>query len=104
LAGSSIALPSERGFLDAFSRAPRLATSVLWAASRDEAMVVEHLVDLGRRPSRSGIITLLTFPAAGHIPGHIDHQIEDRVFHWKRVASLVWPTLGSARHPTKSLE
>lgn len=35
--------------LDAFSQAPRLATAVLWAASRDEAVVVEHLVDLGRR-------------------------------------------------------
>ena len=35
--------------LDAFARAPRLATAVLWAASRDEAMVVEHLVDIGRR-------------------------------------------------------
>lgn len=35
--------------LDAFSHAPRLATGVLWAASRDEAMVVEHLVNLGRR-------------------------------------------------------
>lgn len=35
--------------LDAFSRTPRLATAVLWAVSRDEAMVVEHLVDLGRR-------------------------------------------------------
>ncbi|MCC5995668.1 MAG: Crp/Fnr family transcriptional regulator [Oceanicaulis sp.] len=35
--------------LDAFSNTPRLATAVLWAASRDEAMVVEHLVNLGRR-------------------------------------------------------
>ncbi|MGX6647069.1 Crp/Fnr family transcriptional regulator [Maricaulaceae bacterium MS644] len=35
--------------LDAFATAPRLATAVLWAASRDEAMVVEHLVNLGRR-------------------------------------------------------
>ncbi len=35
--------------LRAFSRTPRLATAVLWAASRDEAMVVEHLVDIGRR-------------------------------------------------------
>ncbi|MBE0453233.1 MAG: Crp/Fnr family transcriptional regulator [Roseovarius sp.] len=35
--------------LDAFARAPRLATAVLWAASRDEAMVVEHLVSIGRR-------------------------------------------------------
>lgn len=35
--------------IDAFSRTPRLATAVLWAASRDEAMVVEHLISLGRR-------------------------------------------------------
>lgn len=35
--------------LDAFARTPRLAAAVLWAASRDEAMVVEHLVDIGRR-------------------------------------------------------
>jgi CRP-like cAMP-binding protein len=35
--------------LDGFGQSPRLATAVLWAASRDEAMVVEHLVNLGRR-------------------------------------------------------
>lgn len=35
--------------LEAFAQSPRLATAVLWAASRDEAMVVEHLVNLGRR-------------------------------------------------------
>ena len=39
----------EHDLLEAFSKTPRLATAVLWAASRDEAMVVEHLVDLGRR-------------------------------------------------------
>ena len=33
----------------AFVSTPRLATAVLWAASRDEAMVVEHLVSIGRR-------------------------------------------------------
>ncbi len=38
-----------RDLLDAFSQTPRLATAVLWAASRDEAMVVEHLVSIGRR-------------------------------------------------------
>lgn len=38
-----------RDLLEAFSHTPRLATAVLWAASRDEAMVVEHLVDIGRR-------------------------------------------------------
>lgn len=35
--------------IDAFASTPRLATAVLWAASRDEAMVVEHLVSIGRR-------------------------------------------------------
>lgn len=35
--------------LDGFATAPRLATAVLWATSRDEAMVVEHLVNIGRR-------------------------------------------------------
>ena len=35
--------------LEAFAKTPRLATAVLWAASRDEAMVVEHLVGIGRR-------------------------------------------------------
>ena len=39
----------EQYLLDAFTQTPRLATAVLWAASRDEAMVVEHLVGLGRR-------------------------------------------------------
>ncbi|WP_298432372.1 Crp/Fnr family transcriptional regulator [uncultured Jannaschia sp.] len=35
--------------LEAFARTPRLATAILWAVSRDEAMVVEHLVGIGRR-------------------------------------------------------
>ena len=39
----------ESDLLNAFTANPRLATAVLWAASRDEAMVVEHLVGIGRR-------------------------------------------------------
>jgi len=39
--------------LDGFATAPRLAMAVLWAASRDEAMVVEHLVNIGRRTAES---------------------------------------------------
>lgn len=35
--------------LEAFAKAPRLATAVLMATSRDEAMFVEHLVGLRRR-------------------------------------------------------
>jgi len=32
-----------------FRSTPRLAAALLWAASRDEAMVVEHLVGIGKR-------------------------------------------------------
>ncbi len=39
----------ESDLLQVFATTPRLATAVLWAASRDEAMVVEHLVGIGRR-------------------------------------------------------
>lgn len=35
--------------LEVFAQTPRLAMAILWAASRDEAMVVEHLVGIGRR-------------------------------------------------------
>jgi CRP-like cAMP-binding protein len=35
--------------LQTFSEFPRLGAAILWAASRDEAMVVEHLVSVGRR-------------------------------------------------------
>jgi len=35
--------------LRTFSDFPRLGAAILWATSRDEAMVVEHLVSVGRR-------------------------------------------------------
>jgi CRP-like cAMP-binding protein len=35
--------------LEIFNRYPRLGAAFLWAVSRDEAMVVEHLVSIGRR-------------------------------------------------------
>jgi CRP-like cAMP-binding protein len=34
-----------------FEKFPRIAAAILWSASRDQAMVVEHLVDVGRRSS-----------------------------------------------------
>tara|TARA_R110002096_G_scaffold415244_2_gene617062 strand:- start:549 stop:1286 length:738 start_codon:yes stop_codon:yes gene_type:complete len=39
----------EGDLIAAFAKTPRLATAVLWATSRDEAMVVEHLINIGRR-------------------------------------------------------
>ena len=38
-----------REMMDLLHRMPRLGTALLWAVSRDEAMVVEHLVGIGRR-------------------------------------------------------
>jgi CRP-like cAMP-binding protein len=35
--------------LQTFNEFPRSGAAILWAASRDEAMVVEHLVSVGRR-------------------------------------------------------
>jgi CRP-like cAMP-binding protein len=40
---------SATDLLETFTATPRLAMAVLWATSRDEAMVVEHLVGIGRR-------------------------------------------------------
>lgn len=38
-----------RRIMDVLQTLPRLGCAILWAASRDEAMVVEHLVGVGRR-------------------------------------------------------
>jgi CRP-like cAMP-binding protein len=45
--------------LDAFHALPRLGAAILWAASRDEAMVVEHLVGIGRRSALARTAHLL---------------------------------------------
>ena len=43
---SSIAVPR---MIRVFSEFPRLGAALLWAVSRDEAVMVEHLVGIGRR-------------------------------------------------------
>jgi CRP-like cAMP-binding protein len=45
----TVAEVSARRLMDAFEQQPRLGLALLCAASRDEAMVVEHLVNIGRR-------------------------------------------------------
>ncbi len=45
--------------LEAFDETPRLATAILWAVSRDEAMVVEHLVGMGRRDANARVAHFL---------------------------------------------
>ncbi len=45
----TVAEVSARRLITLFEQQPRLGIALLWAASRDEAMVVEHLVNIGRR-------------------------------------------------------
>jgi len=46
----AVVTPVERPqILKCVTEYPRLGAALLWAASRDEAMVVEHLVNIGRR-------------------------------------------------------
>jgi CRP-like cAMP-binding protein len=40
---------SRQRMFEVFHEFPRIAAAILWATSRDEAMVVEHLVNIGRR-------------------------------------------------------
>ncbi len=47
-----------RDLLGAFETTPRLATAFLWAASTDEAIVVERLVSLGQRNSAERVAHL----------------------------------------------
>lgn len=44
-----VAKVSGHQLIDSLMRLPKLSAAILWAASRDEAMVVEHLVSVGRR-------------------------------------------------------
>ena len=49
LTDAVVSLVEGEHILKCVSEYPRLGAALLWAASRDEAMVVEHLVNIGRR-------------------------------------------------------
>lgn len=49
LTDASVSSVEAPRMLQLFSDFPRLAAAILWATSRDEAMIVEHLVNIGRR-------------------------------------------------------
>ncbi len=49
LTDASVCSVEAARMLQVFNEFPRLAAAVLWATSRDEAMLVEHLVRIGRR-------------------------------------------------------
>src|SRR4029079_2117327 len=44
-----VAEVSSRQLMHLLEHVPRLAAGLRWGASRDEAIVVEHLVNIGRR-------------------------------------------------------
>jgi CRP-like cAMP-binding protein len=46
---ATVAKVSAVQLMETFERQPRLGVAFFWAASRDEAIVVEHLVGIGRR-------------------------------------------------------
>ena len=50
--------------LATFSKSPKLAAAILWAVSRDEAMLVEHLVGIGRRDAERRVAHFLLELAA----------------------------------------
>jgi CRP-like cAMP-binding protein len=51
-------VPSQR-ITSLFHDQPRLGAAILWAASRDEATTVEHLVNIGRRSAIQGMAHLI---------------------------------------------
>lgn len=51
-------IPSNR-IISLFHDQPRIGAAILWAASRDEAMTVEHLVNIGRRSAIDGMAHLI---------------------------------------------
>lgn len=51
-------VPSQR-IIAMFHDQPRLGAAILWAASRDEAMTVEHLVNIGRRSAIEGMAHMI---------------------------------------------
>ena len=57
-----VAEVSAQQLMDSSRALPQLAAAILWAASRDEAMVVEHLVSVGRRNGLERTAHLLLEP------------------------------------------
>ncbi|PVA10856.1 Crp/Fnr family transcriptional regulator [Pelagivirga sediminicola] len=49
IVASEIIIGDVAGF---YASSPTLATALLWAAARDQAMVVEHLINVGRRDAQ----------------------------------------------------
>jgi CRP-like cAMP-binding protein len=61
-----------------FNDHPRLGAAILWATSRDEAMVVEHLVNIGRRSAleRTAHFFLELFERLKLVGLASDHEFE----------------------------
>ena len=63
----------QRRILELIDEVPRLGTAILWALSREEAIVVEHLVNVGRRSALERMAHLLMeLDARLRLVGRID--------------------------------
>jgi len=87
--------------LKAFAQTPKLATAILWAISRDEAIVVEHLVDIGRRDAAKRIAHFLLELGERSLLVGIGSRVG---FNCPLTQNLVADTLGlSAVHVNRAL-
>ena len=88
--------------MDVFARNPRLGTAVLWAASRDDAMVVEHLVGIGRR-NVDHLGAQQGFESAAEALGFFrDHGSSFECQRFRNSVSNAWPA-GQSPRPDSAL-
>jgi CRP-like cAMP-binding protein len=59
LTQASVSQFEQQRILEILEDLPRLGAAILWALSREEAIVVEHLVNIGRRKAIEGLAHLL---------------------------------------------
>ncbi len=59
ITAAEVSKVSARRLRKIFNDLPRLGIAIFWAASREEAMIVEHLVDVGRRNALERIAHML---------------------------------------------
>lgn len=70
LTDATVSLVKTEQVLGCLHEYPRLGAALLWSASRDEAMVVEHLINIGRRSAEERVAHLiLEFAERLHLVG-----------------------------------
>ena len=98
--------------LEAFAQTRRLATAILWAASRDEAMVVEHHKLRAAGPSTGPLVEpfrkadwidvslgLLRFGLSGEFIGQVKARFPNAGFHKLLVRATGSQIMRDPLHP-----